>query len=102
MPAVLKKLEDQAMRLTARSRARLAERLLASLDEEPAEPDAERLRGAEAGRRTEDRRLQAQGNSCRESAQEGACGASVTRVVFHPLQRSPTRRNFSETSLITV
>ncbi len=54
MPAVLKKLEDQAMRLPARSRARLAERLLASLEEEPAEPDAERLWAAEAGRRAEE------------------------------------------------
>ena len=54
MSAVLKKLEDEAMRLPARSRARLAERLLASLDEEPAEPDVERLWAAEAGRRVEE------------------------------------------------
>ncbi len=53
MSAVLKKLEDEAMRLPARSRA-LAERLLASLDEEPAEPDVERLWAAEAGRRVEE------------------------------------------------
>ena len=54
MSAVLKKLEDEAMRLPARSRARLTERLLASLDEEPAEPDVERLWAAEAGRRVEE------------------------------------------------
>ena len=54
MPAVLKKLEDEAMRLPARARARLAERLLASLDEEPTDPDAERLWAAEAERRAEE------------------------------------------------
>ncbi len=54
MPAVLKKLEDEAMRLPARARARLAERLLASLDEEPADPDAEKLWVAEAQRRAEE------------------------------------------------
>ena len=54
MPAVLKKLEDEAMRLPARARARLAERLLASLDEEPIDPDAERLWAAEAERRAEE------------------------------------------------
>jgi hypothetical protein len=45
MPAVLKKLEDEALKLPARSHARLAERLLASLNEEPADPDAEKLWG---------------------------------------------------------
>jgi putative addiction module component (TIGR02574 family) len=54
MPAALKKLEDEAMRLPIRSRARLAERLLASLDGEPADPDAERLWAAEAQRRAEE------------------------------------------------
>jgi putative addiction module component (TIGR02574 family) len=54
MAAVLKKLEDEAMRLPARARARLAERLLASLDKEPTDPDAERLWAAEAERRAED------------------------------------------------
>ena len=54
MPAVLKKLQDEAMRLPARWRARLAERLLASLDEEPGEPDAEQLWVAEARRRAEE------------------------------------------------
>jgi len=51
MPAVLKKLEDEAMRLPARSRARLAERLFASLDEELGDPDAERLLATEIAQR---------------------------------------------------
>jgi len=50
-PAPLKKLEDEVLRLPARARARLAERLLSSLDEEPADPDAESLWAAEALRR---------------------------------------------------
>ena len=54
MPAALKKLEDEAMRLPARARARLAERLLTSLDEEPVDPDAEKLWVAEAQRRAEE------------------------------------------------
>jgi len=54
MPAVRKKLEEEALRLPARSRARLAERLLASLDEEPADPAAGKLWVAEAERRAED------------------------------------------------
>ena len=54
MPAVLKKLEDEVMRLPVRSRARLAERLLASLDDEPADPDAEKLWAGEAQRRAEE------------------------------------------------
>lgn len=54
MRAMLKKLEDEAMRLPARSRARLAERLLASLDEESADPDAERLWSVEAERRAQE------------------------------------------------
>jgi putative addiction module component (TIGR02574 family) len=52
--AVLKKLEDEAMRLPARSRAQLAQRLLASLDQELAGPDAEKLWVAEAQRRAEE------------------------------------------------
>jgi putative addiction module component (TIGR02574 family) len=51
---VLKKLEDEVMRLPVRSRARLAERLLASLDDEPADPDAEKLWADEAQRRAEE------------------------------------------------
>jgi putative addiction module component (TIGR02574 family) len=54
MPAVLKKLEDEAMRLSTRARARLAERLLASLDEEPIDPDAEKLWAADAEQRAEE------------------------------------------------
>ncbi|HUO04129.1 MAG TPA: addiction module protein [Candidatus Binataceae bacterium] len=50
MPAVLKKLENEAMRLPVRSRARLAERLLASL-EEPVEPGVEAAWLAVAERR---------------------------------------------------
>ncbi len=54
MPAALKKLEEEAMKLSPRSRARLARRLLASLDEEPAEPDSERSWAEEIQRRTEE------------------------------------------------
>jgi putative addiction module component (TIGR02574 family) len=54
MPAVLKKLEDEAMRLSTRARARLAERLPASLDDEPADPNAGKLWAAEAQRRAEE------------------------------------------------
>jgi putative addiction module component (TIGR02574 family) len=50
MSVVLKKLEDEAMKLSPRSRARLAERLIASLEEDP-DPDVERLWIAEAERR---------------------------------------------------
>jgi putative addiction module component (TIGR02574 family) len=50
MSVVLKKLEDEAMKLSPRSRARLAERLIASL-KEPPDPDAVRLWIAEAERR---------------------------------------------------
>jgi putative addiction module component (TIGR02574 family) len=50
MSVVLKKLEDEAMKLSPRSRARLAERLTTSL-EQAADPDAERLWIAEAERR---------------------------------------------------
>ncbi len=50
MPIALKKLQDQALKLPARSRARLAERLIASLDE-AADADAERVWIAEAERR---------------------------------------------------
>ena len=41
MSIALKKIEDEALKLPARSRARLAERLIMSL-EEAAEPQAER------------------------------------------------------------
>ena len=41
MSSALKKIEDDALKLPARSRARLAERLITSL-EETAEPQAER------------------------------------------------------------
>jgi putative addiction module component (TIGR02574 family) len=47
MPVALKKLEDEAMKLSLRSRARLAARLITSL-EEPPDPDAERLWISEA------------------------------------------------------
>jgi putative addiction module component (TIGR02574 family) len=52
--ALFKELEDEAMRLPARSRAQLAQRLLASLDQELAGPDAEKLWVAEAQRRAEE------------------------------------------------
>ena len=51
MSAIPKKLEDEAMSLPARLRARLAERLIASLDQEPADADTEVLWAAEAQRR---------------------------------------------------
>jgi putative addiction module component (TIGR02574 family) len=54
MPAVSKKLEEEALRLPVRSRARLAERLLASLDELPADPAAGKLWLAEAERRAKE------------------------------------------------
>lgn len=50
MSAVLKKLEDEVLRLPARARVWLAERLLMSLDEEPGDPDAERSSATEIGR----------------------------------------------------
>lgn len=51
MATALKRLEDEAMKLPARSRARLAERLITSLDEEGTDPDAEKLWSQEARRR---------------------------------------------------
>lgn len=54
MSAIPKRLEDEAMRLPARLRARLAERLIASLDREPADTDAEGLWAAEAQRRAQE------------------------------------------------
>jgi len=54
MPVTLKNLEDEAMKLPARSRARLAKRLLASLHEGTAEPDTEKLWDAELVRRAEE------------------------------------------------
>jgi len=50
MAAANKKLEDQALKLPPRARARLAQRLIASLDGEP-DPNAERLWLVEAQRR---------------------------------------------------
>jgi hypothetical protein len=41
MPVALKRLEDEVMKLSVRSRARLAARLITSR-EEPPDPDAER------------------------------------------------------------
>jgi hypothetical protein len=41
MRNVLKKMEDEALKLPTRSRARLAETLIASLEEEAADPQAE-------------------------------------------------------------
>jgi hypothetical protein len=54
MSAIPKKLEDEAMRLPAELRARLAERLIASLDQKPAEADAEGLWIDEAQRRAQE------------------------------------------------
>lgn len=53
MPVPLKKLEDEAISLPARSRARLAERLIASLDG-PTEPGAEVAWLAEAENRAKE------------------------------------------------
>ena len=50
MAAADKKLEDEALKLPPRARARLAQRLIASLDGQPDE-DAERLWLIEAQRR---------------------------------------------------
>jgi len=54
MSAVPKQLEDEAMRLPACLRARLAERLIASLDQDLADADAESLWAIEAQRRAEE------------------------------------------------
>jgi putative addiction module component (TIGR02574 family) len=54
MPALPKELEDEVMKLPIRLRAQLARRLIASLDQEPADPDAELLWIAEAQRRAEE------------------------------------------------
>jgi putative addiction module component (TIGR02574 family) len=51
MGNALKKMEDEALKLTARSRARLAERLIASLDKF-VDPDAESEWRAEVERRS--------------------------------------------------
>ena len=51
MSSALKKIEDEALKLPARSRARLAERLIASL-EEIADPEAESAWRAEVERRS--------------------------------------------------
>ena len=54
MTAALKKLEDEAMKLPTRSRARLAERLISSLDEEGTGPNAQKLWVQESQRRAEE------------------------------------------------
>jgi putative addiction module component (TIGR02574 family) len=54
MSSALEKLEEEAMRLPARSRAQLAERLILSLDPETPDPQAEELWAAEAQRRAEE------------------------------------------------
>ncbi len=54
MPSAHKRLEREAMSLPLRSRARLAERLIASLDRGRADPDADELWAAEAQRRAEE------------------------------------------------
>ena len=54
MSAIPKDLEDQVMRLPVRLRARLAEQLIASLDQEPVDADAETLWTVEAQRRAEE------------------------------------------------
>jgi putative addiction module component (TIGR02574 family) len=54
MRSAPEQLEDDAMRLPPRSRARLAQRLIASLEQEPADPDAEALWMTEAQRRAEE------------------------------------------------
>ena len=46
--------EDEAMKLLVSSRARLAERLIASLDQEPMDPNAETLWAEEAQRRAQE------------------------------------------------
>ena len=51
--AMTRQLESKALRLPARERARLAERLISSLDEET-DPDAEKLWVEEAERRLEE------------------------------------------------
>jgi putative addiction module component (TIGR02574 family) len=54
MRSPLENIEDEAMRLPPDSRARLAERLIASLEPEPADPDAEKSWAAEVQRRAEE------------------------------------------------
>ena len=51
MSSALKKIEDEVLRLPARSRARLAERLIASL-EEVVDPEAESAWRAEVEKRS--------------------------------------------------
>jgi putative addiction module component (TIGR02574 family) len=54
MSAIPEKLEDKAMKLPAYLRAQLAERLIASLDQDHVDADAEALWAAEARRRAEE------------------------------------------------
>ena len=53
MAKLARELESQALKLSRRERARLAQRLISSLDQE-VDPDAERLWLAEAERRLAD------------------------------------------------
>ena len=55
MASMARQLESKALRLPARERARLAERLISSLDDQK-DPDAERLWAEEAERRLEELR----------------------------------------------
>ncbi len=52
--AAAEKLEDEAMKLPTKLRARLARRLIASLDPEPADPGVEESWTVEAPRRLEE------------------------------------------------
>ncbi len=54
MSVIPKELQNQVMRLPVRLRARLAEQLIASLDQEPVDADAETLWTVEALRRAEE------------------------------------------------
>jgi putative addiction module component (TIGR02574 family) len=54
MSAIPKTLEEEVMRLPADLRARLAERLIASLDQDPTDADAETQWVVEAQRRAEE------------------------------------------------
>jgi putative addiction module component (TIGR02574 family) len=54
MSAIPEKLVDEALNLPTRLRARLAERLIASLDRDPADADAEMQWTKEAQRRLEE------------------------------------------------
>ena len=55
MASPARQIESKALKLSTRERARLAERLISSLDEEP-DPDAEKLWIREAERRLDELR----------------------------------------------